>query len=92
LADRNNTWKEEGITRTYNQQAALLIIEKGQNRYPCVHSQVLQDVLKRLNRAFVNFFGRVREGAEKKGYPRFKVTVNGMQAINASFLKKMHFL
>jgi len=72
LADRNNTWKEQGITRTYNQQAALLRIEKGQNRYPGVHSQVLQDVLKRLNRAFVNFFGRVREGAEKKGYPRFK--------------------
>lgn len=72
LADRNNTWKEEGITRAYNQQAALLRTEKGQNRYPGVHSQVLQDVLKRLNRAFVNFFGRVREGSEKKGYPRFK--------------------
>lgn len=72
LADRCNTWKEEGTTGTYNQQAALLRIEAGQNRYPGVHSQVLHDVLKWLNRAFANFFRRVREGAEKKGDPRFK--------------------
>jgi len=37
-----------------------------------VHSQVLQNVLKRLERGFQNFFRRIREGAEKPGYPRFK--------------------
>lgn len=72
LADRRNTWKEEGISRTYNRQAALLIIEKEHGRYSGVYSQVLQDVLRRLSKAFENFFRRVREGARKKGYPRFK--------------------
>jgi putative transposase len=36
-----------------------------------VHSQVLQDTLKRLDKAFNNFFRRVKNG-ETPGYPRFK--------------------
>lgn len=36
-----------------------------------VHSQILQDVFRRLDKAFQNFFRRVRQG-EKPGYPRFK--------------------
>lgn len=36
-----------------------------------VHSQVLQDVAKRLDKAFQAFFRRVKTG-EKPGYPRFK--------------------
>jgi putative transposase len=36
-----------------------------------VHSQVLQDVAKRLDKAFQAFFRRVKAG-EKPGYPRFK--------------------
>jgi len=36
-----------------------------------VHSQVLQDVLRRLDKTFNNFFKRIRKG-EKAGYPRFK--------------------
>jgi putative transposase len=36
-----------------------------------IHSQVLQDVLKRADKAFQNFFRRVRLG-EKAGYPRYK--------------------
>ena len=37
-----------------------------------MHSQVLQDVLKRLDRAFQNFFRRVKNGDDEAGYPRFK--------------------
>ena len=41
-----------------------------------VHSQVLQDVLKRLDKAYKNFFRRAREKKEgkrtKAGFPRFK--------------------
>ena len=37
-----------------------------------VHSQVLQNVLKRLERGFQNFFRRIKVGADKAGYPRFK--------------------
>ena len=36
-----------------------------------VHSQVLQATLKKLQRAFENFFRRVKAG-ENPGYPRFK--------------------
>src|SRR5437870_1032073 len=35
-----------------------------------VHSQVLQDSLRRLSKAFDAFFRRVKAG-EKPGYPRF---------------------
>ena len=47
----------------YNQQRNL---SKNKNKYQKeVHSQVLQDVIKRVNRSFKNFF----TGA---GYPRFQ--------------------
>ena len=36
-----------------------------------IHSQVLQDVLTRLDRAFQAFFRRIREG-QTPGYPRFQ--------------------
>jgi len=72
LADRKNVWEHEGISRTYEQQAELLRIEKENGRYAGIHSQVLQDVLRRLKKAFDNFFRRVQEGAKEKGYPRFK--------------------
>lgn len=36
-----------------------------------VSSQVLQEVLQRLDRAFKHFFDRVKRG-EKPGFPRFK--------------------
>ncbi len=39
--------------------------------YKLVHSQVLQDVIKRVDRAFQGFFRRVKEG-QRAGYPRFK--------------------
>jgi putative transposase len=36
-----------------------------------VHSQVLQDVLKRLDKSYQNFFRRVKQG-DKPGFPRFQ--------------------
>ena len=70
LADRKNAWEREGITRSYEDQAALLVSEKQSNPYlNAVHSQVEQDVLRRLQKSFDNFFRGIREGARKKGYP-----------------------
>lgn len=37
-----------------------------------IHSQVLQDVLFRVGKAFHNFFRRIKEKKGKAGYPRFK--------------------
>ena len=81
LADRKSAWEREGITRSYEDLAALLVFEKQSNPYlNAVHSQVEQDVLRRLKKSFDNFFRRIRDGAGKKGYPRFK-SINHYRSI-----------
>ena len=70
LEDRRSIYKATGKSVTYYDQQAILPLVK--DRYPNVHSQVQQDVLRRLKKAFDNFFRRIREHARKKGYPRFK--------------------
>ena len=72
LADRKNAYETEGISRTYEDQTAMLVVEKKDGHFQGVFSQVLQDVLRRLDKSFKAFFRRVREHAKKKGYPRFK--------------------
>lgn len=37
-----------------------------------VYSQVLKETLRVLDKAYANFFRRIREGAEKPGFPHFK--------------------
>ena len=72
LADRKNSYELEGISRSYEDQAAVLTEEKQHNPYlKRVFSQVPQDVLRRLDKAFKAFFRRVKAG-ENPGYPRFK--------------------
>lgn len=73
LEDRKVNWELNGIVRSYEDQAAILTSEK--KIYPelcSVYSQVLQDVLKRLKKAFDNFFRRVKAHEKERGYPRFK--------------------
>ena len=73
LADRKNTWDQDHQNTSYEDQAAILTLEKQHNPYlKGVFSQAEQDVLRRLKKAFDNFFRRCREHAKEKGYPRFK--------------------
>jgi putative transposase len=73
LAERKEAWEQEQRSVTFAAQCAALPAQKRENPYlPAVHSQVLQHVLRRLDRAFENFFRRVKAGAEKVGYPRFR--------------------
>src|SRR3989442_4819464 len=62
------------LTTGYHEQKGTLPEIKAELReeYQDIHSQVLQDVLLRLERAFKAFFRRVREHAEEPGYPRFQ--------------------
>jgi len=53
------------------QQAELTDVKEVRPDVGAVHSQVLQNVLKRLHRAFDAFFRRVKAG-QKAGYPRFR--------------------
>jgi putative transposase len=72
LEDRKVSYETECISRWYEDQSALLTAEKKINLNPkAVFSQVLQDVLRRLDKAFKSFFRRVKAG-DNPGYPRFK--------------------
>jgi len=71
LADRKNAYESEGTSRNYYDQAAMLVAEKKDDNFKGVFSQVLQDVLRRLDKSFKAFFRRV-EAREEPGYPRFK--------------------
>jgi putative transposase len=67
LEERITTYKTTGKGVTYSmQQNSLPAFKKGNPEYRTIHSQVLQDVLRRLDAAYQNFF----EG--RAGYPRFK--------------------
>jgi len=72
LAERKKAWETQKRSVTYGEQARQLKDAKKTNPLlKTVHSQVLQDVLKRLDKTFKNFFRRIKKG-EKSGYPRFK--------------------
>jgi putative transposase len=72
LAERRDAWTTQQRSVTYTEQANQLTNAKQTNLFlQAVHSQVLQDVLKRLDKTFKNFFRRITNG-EKAGYPRFK--------------------
>lgn len=72
LEERRDSYQERGETVTYHQQAvALPKLKADDPEYKEVHSQVLQDTLRRLDKAFQSFFRRVKRG-EAPGYPRFR--------------------
>jgi putative transposase len=77
LAERKQVWEERGETVHYYDQKAELPGLKAHDRPTLnkVHSQVLQDVVLRLKKAFDAFFRRLKAGAkagEEPGYPRFR--------------------
>jgi putative transposase len=72
LFERKEAYERDKVTLNYYDQANELSGAKKDDEYLAgVHSQVLQDVLKRLDKAFQNFSRRVRQGV-RPGYPRFK--------------------
>ena len=72
LEERRAFYQMRRKSLGYRQQAAELAdVKAAYPAYQDIHSQVLQDVLRRLDKAFVAFFRRIRSG-EKPGYPRFQ--------------------
>jgi putative transposase len=66
LTERRDTYKaQRRSVSVYEQKRALPKVKKRSKRYARIHSQVLQDVLFRLDKAFGRFFAG-------GGYPRFK--------------------
>ena len=73
LALRKNSFEQEGKSISYFASKKMLPIWKeSKPELKTVHSQVLQDVVLRVNLAFSAFFRRVQAGEEDLGYPRFK--------------------
>jgi putative transposase len=74
LQERREAWQKCGVNVTFASQSAQLpAIKEVRPEYRDIHSQVLQDVLTRLDCAFQAFFRRVKAG-EQPGYPRFHGT------------------
>ena len=55
----------------YDQINQLPELKELREEYKDIHSQVLQETLKRVDKAFQAFFRRVKNG-EKAGYPRYQ--------------------
>jgi putative transposase len=72
LEERKAFYQMRRKSLGYSSQAAELAeIKAAYPAYQDIYSQVLQDVLRRLDKAFAAFFRRLRNG-EKPGYPRFQ--------------------
>lgn len=72
LSERKIMYKFDGTQISYNWQADSLPYRKKLNSYLTqVHSQVLQDVARRIDKTYKSFFRRIKAG-EDPGYPRFK--------------------
>jgi putative transposase len=73
LVDRNRHYEQmgKGLSRI-NQQKILVRDKKNIEYLANIHSQVLQDVLFRVEKAYKAFFRRLKERNGKAGYPRFK--------------------
>jgi putative transposase len=73
LEQRKTWWgRGQGIGASYYQQKAELPdLKAACPEYAQVHSQVVQDVLLRVERTYAAFFRRVKAG-ETPGYPRFQ--------------------
>jgi len=72
LQERRDAWQKCGVSVTVADQSIQLpAVKEVRPDYRDIHSQVLQDVLTRLDRAFQAFFRRLREG-QTPGYPRFQ--------------------
>ncbi|HEX8843384.1 MAG TPA: RNA-guided endonuclease TnpB family protein [Pyrinomonadaceae bacterium] len=72
VQERRDAYQVAGVSLNYETQANQLPAIKAEcSEVATVHSQVRQDTLKRVQRAFDSFFRRIKRG-EKAGYPRFR--------------------
>jgi len=75
LEERISYYRKYGKSLSYNTQAKeLLEIKDVCSEAANVYSQTLQQTLKQLDAAFVNFFRRIKNknSNDKPGFPRFK--------------------
>jgi putative transposase len=69
--ERHGKGAAKGLTLG-SQEKSVTEIRRIIPEYGKLHTHACQVVLKRLQRAYENFFRRVKDGAEEAGFPRFK--------------------
>ena len=73
IVDRNRYYEKTKKTLSRIDQQKILVRDKKNIEYlKSIHSQVLQDVLFRVEKAYKAFFQRLRDKKGKAGFPRFK--------------------
>ena len=73
LTERKEAYRLSRTSLTYYDQVNELPAVKSDNpEYKNIHSQVLCDVPNRLDKAYKNFFNRVKSKGKKDGFPRYK--------------------
>src|SRR5262245_12801795 len=73
LGQRKTAYEAEKRSVKYTQQSAWFKAQRAVNPYFArLNFSSAQATMRRLDRAFANFFRRVKEGGGKPGYPRFK--------------------
>ena len=77
--NRKHAYETEGRFVTQSEQQALLTVTRAKyDDFRAVPQDFQVSILKRVDKAFDNFRRRCKEGAEKKGYPRFKMRVRSL--------------
>lgn len=72
LQERRDGWKKRGLSVGATKQMAELPAVKAERPDVAgVYAQVLQSVVRRVDRSFVAFFRRAKSG-QRPGYPRFR--------------------
>src|SRR5689334_8292768 len=72
LEQRITAWQRVRVSISrFQQEAELKDIRAAMPEYMAIHSNVLQDVLARLDKTYQAFFRRVKAG-EKAGFPRYQ--------------------
>ena len=73
LEQRIMVYKQWGKTLTvFDQSNQLPELKEGFPEFKSIGSQVLQDVVERVGKAFQGFFSRLKSGKGKAGFPRFR--------------------
>lgn len=73
LQHRRDVYKSVQRRISYNEQAnELKFIRIEFPEYSKIYSQILQDVLKRVEKSYQGFFSRIKSKSSKAGFPRFK--------------------
>jgi putative transposase len=73
LEQRRDVWtsRKQSLT-AYTQIKQLSEVRREFPEFKAIYSQVFQDVIQRLDKAFKGFFLRLKHKGERAGFPRFK--------------------